>query len=169
MQYMREFFQGIGHFWAITITLIVVAVLAITGLYVGGVVFTSKVVLPAQKNLAIQHANNDYAANQQSQQYQATYLQEISQGFTQLFSDQRSLTRDQQTGDATLIGEDKVALAADAGKLCQYGQHINATSEQTMTATDVAWFQTNCTEGVVAPQSVYFITTGQPASVGVNP
>ena len=112
--------------------------------------------------------NHQYDVTKNSQQYQATYVQEIQQGFTQLFSDQRSLTKDDKSGDTTLIGEDNVALAADAGKLCGYGQNINAVTQQTMSATDVSWFQTNCTEGVVAPQSVYFVTTGEPA-VGVNP
>jgi hypothetical protein len=155
MHYVGSFFRAVGYFWGITILTVVSAAIVIGGLTAGGYLFAHNVAAPLSKSLAQQRANNNYQVNQESQQYQQTYLSEITSGMAALNVDKRQYLVDKEGTDKNLIAEDVVEMDAQAGKLCGYGQYIDSVTEETMDPTTIAWFKANCNSGVVSPNSEY--------------
>lgn len=144
MQGVREFFQAIGHFWAITIIGGIVLVVAVLGLYMGGVIFTSKVVLPAQKNLQVQSANNQYQANQASQMYQDTFLSQSNKTYQQITIDKLNDDQAKASGDQTEINDAYAATAADIHIFCGDAQKLTPVTRAEFTPGEANLYQSAC-------------------------
>lgn len=152
--------SGIVTFWQnfwIGVVAVVVVVGVVLGLTFGGYIFQTKVAAPLSKNIQEQQANNNYAVNNQSQQYQQTYLTEIQQGMVSITQESAEMARDKASGDTSDYGITDVEAAAEAGELCGYGQHLTQTTVDNMGPSTVTWFQMNCNDGVVAPTSEFYI------------
>ena len=100
-----------------------------------------------------QNVNRQFQQTQNGQSNQVTLREQIEKNFALLTQDNVAIAK--AKGDPGLTGQYKVEAAATAGTLCQEGDEVNRAVP--LPQDIAAWLGANCSMGVVAPTSQYFI------------
>lgn len=143
-----SYYENVSRFW-LWFWAVLLSCAAIAGIIVGG--------WKLNWWLAGQSATNNYRITQEGTSNQDTLRAQIEKGYTALTAEDVQIT--QAAGNPGLVGQLKVEAAAQAGTLCQEGEQVNSTAVP-LPADQQRWFAVNCTVGVVAPTSKYYIGTG---------
>lgn len=100
-----------------------------------------------------QNNNRNYQQTQNGDSNQEALRQQMGSNFTLLAQDDVAIAKAQ--GNPGLTGQYKVEAAATAAQLCDEGTRVN--SAVPLDPHIAAWLRLNCSMGVVAPASKYFI------------
>jgi hypothetical protein len=97
-------------------------------------------------------ASHQYQIQQNGVQNQDTLRQQIDKGFVQIIGEDVQVV--QAKGDTALIGQIRVEEANQAYTLCQQMEQVAGVP---LPGDQADWYSSNCTDGSVAPASVYYI------------
>lgn len=123
---------------------LIIAALACIGLFVGG----------WQGGWWLQNsaATHNYQITQNGTSNQDTLRAQITKGFTDLTAEDVQAAA--AKGNPGLVGQIKIEAAAQAGTLCQDMQQVTGVS---LPPQQLAWYNANCSLGVLVPTSPYYI------------
>lgn len=99
-----------------------------------------------------QNATRSYQQTQNGTSNQDTLRAQINTGMVNLTAEGVSAAK--AAGNTGLVGQIKVEEAAQAGILCSDMQQVTGVA---LPPQQLAWYNANCSMGVVAPTSPYYI------------
>lgn len=135
-----EFWNGFGRWIGTACALVLIAFLVILVGWRVGWWFSN------------QNATRGYQQTQNGTSNQDTLRTQITSGMTSLTAE--GVQAAQAKGNSGLVGQIKVEEAAQAGTLCSDMQQVTGVS---LPPQQVAWYNANCSMGVVSPTSPYYI------------
>lgn len=138
--------------WAAVIAVVLLVVGVIVAWQVGWIFTTANT--DRSLNLQQHVANRQYQIQQSGLSNQVTLREQISKGLAQLTAEEVQIAA--AAGNPGLVGTLKVEASAQAGTLCQEGAEVS--SAVAYPADERAWFRVNCSLGVLAPTSQYYIS-----------
>ena len=135
-----SFWQGFGKWFGVGLFVAVV----IAGLILGG--------WRAGWWFSNQNATRGYQQTQNGTSNQDTLRAQITKGFTDLTAEDVQAAA--AKGNPGLVGQIKIEASAQAGTLCQDMQQVTGVS---LPPQQLAWYNANCSLGVLVPTSQYYI------------